>query len=89
MPLIVCLTMAFIRRALGRIGVDKDDHLRSMEEGSSSVLIDHDEGLEGELQTSIIPNLTANSSERVQVEDHTPKVRIVEISSPLVTRVST
>lgn len=94
--------MAFIRRALSRIGVDKDDHLKLMEEGLSSVT-DHgaDEALEGELLTSTIPNQDSlrsrekrpatppnatNSSEWAQAAP--TKVRIVEISSPLAIRVS-
>ena len=86
--------MAFIRRALSRIGVDRDNHLQSMEEGLSRVLIDHE--VEAtipnhdpqEIRPTTPPD-TTNSSEGAQLEHHTPtKVRTVEASSPLAIRVS-
>jgi hypothetical protein len=86
--------MAFIRRALSRIGVDRDNHLQSMEEGLSRVLLDHGK-LTSTTATQDLPSdrpttppNTTTSSERAL--EHTPtKVRILEVSSPLAIRVST
>lgn len=86
--------MAFIRRALSRLGVDRDNHLQSMEEG---LLGGHEEGeltftspnqdLPSGVRPATPPN--TNHSERAQLEHHTPTmVRIVEASSPLAIRVS-
>jgi hypothetical protein len=83
--------MAFIRRALSRIGVDRDNHLQSMEEGLSHILIDHEAEatIPNHDPQEIRPTTPSDSSEGAQLEHHTPtKVRTVEALSPLAIRVS-